>query len=433
MMSKVDSDQRGAPPLAAGRALRVPTSAALDLVAQAAMLLFANGQTTEHMERAAEQLAEALGYRAAIFPRWGELAVQIDGDSGPHYQVVPGAPMNVDIRKVIATLNVIDEICNGRMGTEAARSDLEAVRQLPPLSLARFALLATAGAMALGVIYGAADLVSLVLIGLSAGAGACLRRWLATRSGNPFVQPFCAALVAGVIGAIVVHLHLGTLPDLVAVCPCMVLVPGAHFLNGSIDLARVRIALGIARIGYASVIIVMICAGLLIGLSLGGVTLPVSEPFYRVPLGYDVIAAGVAVAAYGTFSSMPWKMLPIPVLIGMLAHAARWGVISIAGTRVELGALVACLTVGSIVTPIANRMRLPFAAVAFASVVSLMPGIFLFRMAEGLVGLIALQEKATSDLLIGTIADGGTAFLIILAIAFGLTFPNMYIERAGAP
>jgi len=43
-----------------------------------------------------------------------------------------------------------------------------------------------------------------------------------------------------------------------------------------------------------------------------------------VPLFCDVIAAGVAVAAYGTFFSMPWRMLPIPMLIGMLVHAARW-------------------------------------------------------------------------------------------------------------
>ena len=74
-----------------------------------------------------------------------------------------------------------------------------------------------------------------------------------------------------------------------------------------------------------SLIILMICTGLLLGLSLGGVTLPVSGPSLPVPLGYDVIAAGVVVAAYGTFFAMPWRVLPIPILIGMLAHASRWG------------------------------------------------------------------------------------------------------------
>ena len=52
-------------------------------------------------------------------------------------------------------------------------------------------------------------------------------------------------------------------------------------------------------------------------------------------------------------------MLPIPILIGMLAHASRWAIISVAGASVETGALVACLGVGTIITPIADRLRLP--------------------------------------------------------------------------
>jgi hypothetical protein len=46
----------------------------------------------------------------------------------------------------------------------AAQSALEAITRLPPDSIARFALLAAAGAAALGVIFGAADLLSLILI-----------------------------------------------------------------------------------------------------------------------------------------------------------------------------------------------------------------------------------------------------------------------------
>jgi uncharacterized membrane protein YjjP (DUF1212 family) len=400
----------------------------LALILISARLLFANGQTTERTGAAVEQLADALGFRATVFPRWGELTVRIDDDTGSRYEIIAVEPVGVDMSKVAATVSVIDQVCDGRMDAEAARSALEVVTRSPPVSVARFALLAAAGAAALGVIFGAAHLPSLVLIALSAGAGACLRRWLAGMSRNPFVQPFCAALLAGAVGAIAVRLQLSSVLRLVTVCPCMVLVPGPHLLNGTIDLARARIALGASRIGYASLITLMICTGLLFGLSFGGVTLPVSGPSHPVPLGYDVIAAGVAVAAYGTFFAMPWRMLPIPILIGMLAHASRWGIISVAGASVETGALVACLVVGTIITPIADRLRLPFAGLAFASVVSLIPGVFLFRMAGGMVDLVTLGPQAPQELVVRVVADGTTAILIILAMTFGLILPKMCIE-----
>ena len=123
------------------------------------------------------------------------------------------------------------------------------------------------------------------------------------------------------------------------------------------------------------------------------------------------------------------RMLPIPILIGMLAHASRWVIISVAGASVETGALVACLVVGTIITPIADRLRLPFAGLAFASVMSLIPGVFLFRMAGGFVGLIALGGKPSPDLLVGAITDGTMALLIVLAMTFGLILPKMCIEH----
>jgi uncharacterized membrane protein YjjP (DUF1212 family) len=380
------------------------------------------------MVAASEQLAEALGFRASVFPRWGELVVRIEDDAGSRYEIVAAEPEGMHMSKVTATMAAIDKVCNGRMDAAAVQSALEAITRLPPISIARFALLAAAGAAALGVIFGAAHLLSLILIAFSAGAGACLRRWLAGMSRNLFVQPFCAALLAGVVGAIAFRLQLSSVLRLVAVCPCMVLVPGPHFLNGMIDLARARIALGAARIAYASLITVMICTGLLLGLALGGVSLPASGPSHSAPLGYDVIAAGIAVAAYGTFFAMPWRMLPIPILIGMLAHASRWEAISVAGASAETGALVACLVVGIIITPIADRMRLPFAGLAFASVVSLIPGVFLFRMAGGMVDLVTLGPHAPQELLVQVVADGTTAVLIILAMSFGLILPKMCIE-----
>jgi hypothetical protein len=53
----------------------------------------------------------------------------------------------------------------------------------------------------------------------------------------------------------------------------MVLVPGPHILNGAIDLGRTRIALGIARLTYAGVIVVLTCTGLPLGFATVGANL----------------------------------------------------------------------------------------------------------------------------------------------------------------
>ena len=64
-------------------------------------------------------------------------------------------PAGVDMRKVAATIGVIDDVCSGRLDAAAAQQALETIGRFPPVSITRFALLAAAGAAALGVIFGA--------------------------------------------------------------------------------------------------------------------------------------------------------------------------------------------------------------------------------------------------------------------------------------
>jgi len=241
-----------------------------NLVLAFARALFVNGQATDQMVAAVERLARALGLHASIMARWGELQLQSNSKDNAFITRVEADPAGVDMGRVASTMRAIEDVEFGRLAPEAAMKAIGAISQAPPAPTWLFALAAGAGAVALSVIFGVEHYLPMALIFVSAGAGAFLRRGLARLSTNDFIQPFCAAILAGIVGGLAVDYDLSSSLRLVAVCPCMVLVPGPHFLNAAIDLIKGRIHLGGARLIYAGLIVAAIATGLLLGLMLLG-------------------------------------------------------------------------------------------------------------------------------------------------------------------
>src|SRR5260370_19917706 len=122
----------------------------LALILQTTTLLFANAETTERTVAAGNRVAEVLGYRATLIPRWDELTIRLEGSAGSEHDVAAVAPAGIDMNKVLATEQTIDAMTDGRLQPEEARSAFAKIAAFPPVSLGRFALAAAGGDVAPG-------------------------------------------------------------------------------------------------------------------------------------------------------------------------------------------------------------------------------------------------------------------------------------------
>jgi uncharacterized membrane protein YjjP (DUF1212 family) len=239
-----------------------------NLILAFARVLYINGDSTHQTVDATERLCSCLGFCATIFPQWDRLEIQAEGTDGRVIAAIEATPSGVDMDRVASTLRIADELCHGRLTPADAMNEINRIADAPPAPTWLFTLAAAVGAVALAVIFGVRHLAAATLIFGSAAAGAILRRTLGRYSTNIFLQPFSAALIAGIVGALSVRYALSSSLRLIAVSPCMVLVPGPHFLNGMLDLIRGRMNLGLARLTYAVLVVIAISTGLLLGLAL---------------------------------------------------------------------------------------------------------------------------------------------------------------------
>jgi len=396
------------------------------LVARAAALLHANGESTTVTLTAVDRLNAALGTRFRLVPGFTSLSV-LDGDSRPLVAVAP--PTGVAMRTVATVMSAVDETGTRRSTRTRLVDALDRADTSGAAGLWAFVLACAAGAAALSVIFGAQDITAVLLVALSAALGGLLRRGLGRLRVGAIGQVFAAAVLAGVIGGIAVNADLSSSLRLIAVCPAMILVPGPHILNGVLDLFALRIPLGFARLGYAVVLLLSIGSGLAITLALFGTGLPVEPAGRSVPFWLDVAAAAIAAASYPVYFAMPYRLIAWPVVVGAVAHALRWWAMNDLGWNIAVGALVACLLVGVVMAPVSHRLHIPFAAVAFAAVVSLVPGVYVFRAIDALGGLpfgaaAGAAGASAEATLLGAISDATTATIVVLAMAVGLALPK---------
>jgi len=410
-----------------------------ELLEAAAATLHASGAETERTEERAHQLAAALGVRVRTTLGWSQSSLEITDATATRERRFAAMPAAINMRRVVAIDRALDDLSADRSSPAQAAAAIAAARTIRPAPVLLFALACAVGASGLAVILGAEHGTSIAIIAATAAGGAFLRRGIGRLGGSNFSQVFLAAILAGLGGALAAQLDVSSALRLAAVCPCMVLVPGPHLLNGMLDIAAMRLPLGLARLAFATITLIAIGAGLVIGLGLGGADLVVQADARTIPLWLDAPVAGVVAICYGIFYSAPLRILVWPFVVGGVVHGVHWLLTENAHLGVPLSAGLSCLIVGVVLLPIGRRLSIPFSAIGFASVVALIPGVLVFRALAALAQLQGATGATTTDQLVQAIlTDTGTAVLTVAAMALGFVIPAAVLGRlvrrpAGAP
>jgi uncharacterized membrane protein YjjP (DUF1212 family) len=397
---------------------QLASEAAIRFLQLSARLLLEYNAPSEVLERSIARIARRLGLDVQPIVGYREVTLAIAGERDQHARA-PEIRNNVAVSD--GALRVIDGLCLDRIGLDEAVASLETLESRAPrherwVVALFFGLAASAIAWLLRADWGA-----IVVSGVASAVGLIARQNLARVSHVLFAQPFAAGLIGAVLGGLAIRLGWTATPGLCLIVPALMVVPGPHLINSARDMLTNHMQTALCRLLLAVCILIATALGVVLGgwLTLGPAavsTLP-SESM-RLTLPLDMVLAGVAACGFGAAYNAPWRVLWVSILCGMVGHGVRYLCLERLG--VEISTLLACLAIGLIAHVSSRRLRFPFAAVAFAAAVPMMPGVFIYQSTAGAMRLSAAGTSADPALAAVTLALVCKSVFVVGAMTIGL-------------
>jgi uncharacterized membrane protein YjjP (DUF1212 family) len=391
----------------------------LRFIQRVARLLLSYNMRTESLRGRLQEIGDALWLPLLVHVGYRTVTVYTPDGVHVHAQA-PEFRINI---AVSAEVNrTIDKVCAGKLLLPEAIRILDDVEK-------------TAGrhdrwtlALMFGLAAGAlawlqsADWAGMVVIAVSAALGMLARQCLHRFNPVLFALPFVAALIGSLSGGLVIRAGWTHTPGICLMVPALMLVPGPHLINGLYDMIENNMQTGLPRFGLAIGILVAAAMGIFLGgwITLGLTTVPPWEGAAQpIPLWLDVLLAGVASCGFGAFYNAPWRVLWTSIACGMVGHGIRYLCLA-DGMQPEVAALFACVAIGFMAIRWVDSMRIPFAAIAFAGAVPMMPGVLMFRSIGGAMDIAAAGASASPVLLAETLSNFFKASFIVGAMGMGL-------------
>jgi len=400
--------------------LMVERRAIAELLASAGRLLLEYNESTGNIHRSLTATASALTRdKLEVSVHYGGVLISI-GDDPPEFTPIKELRYNATLQARVHS--ILDDVRRGKLDVASALAKLQHAETTTPRHPRAVAVVVLGiAAAALAAILGA-DWSAILTVGISSALGLFARQELGRRHFALLTLPLVAAFLGAVFGGIAIRMGWTYTPALVLVVPSLMLVPGPHLINGLLDLMDNYLPMSLARLGLATSILTASALGIVLGMELtifGPAASDQSFGTAHLNLISDMFLAGVVTCGFAMFYNASWPQIGMAIAGGMIGHGLRYVALE-AGCRLEVATFVGSIAVGVIAAFIARNYKTPFAVIAFAGAVTMMPGLQMYRALGGALQLAHTKTAAESSLVAGALGNALQASFTVAALALGL-------------
>ena len=132
-----------------------------------------------------------------------------------------------------------------------------------------------------------------------------------------------------------------------------------------------------------------------------------------------MVLAGVVTCGFAVFYNSPWKQVGMAALGGMAGHGLRFLALE-AGCRLEAATFLGGLAVGAVSGWLARSGKTPFAVIAFAGAVTMMPGLHIYRALGGALQLARQADETAPAAMAGALGNALQSCLVVGGLTLGL-------------
>ncbi len=138
--------------------------------------------------------------------------------------------------------------------------------------------------------------------------------------------------------------------------------------------------------------------------------------------------AGLAVLGFAMVFSVPRRTLPGIIALAIAAHLVRSLGLHL-GAALPLASFGAAVLVGLTAAIIAPRTNQATPIYAFAPVIPLIPGTFMFDALTGVLELTTGTQPNPAAIVDAAVINGSIATLTVIALAVGAISPTLLVGR----